>query len=213
MAFFSETELKQISEGEKTDLCDIMNAYGSDKGNGHHNYTKLYSRMFESIRDKPLNILEIGIGTINPNLVSSMCGIPNYKPGASHRGWRDYFRNSMIYGCDIDKNIIDFGTEPRIKGFYIDQRDKHNILDTFFFGELKDVKFDIIVDDGLHNFNVNFSIMCILMNKLNENGIYIIEDICDFNNKEVPFKYPYQYICLPNPRNNADNNLFIAKKT
>ena len=30
----------------------------------------------------------------------------NGKPGASLRAWRDYFVNSVVYGADIDKNIL-----------------------------------------------------------------------------------------------------------
>ena len=43
------------------------------------------------------------------------------KPGASLRVWRDYFPNAIIYGADIDKDIL--FAEERIKTFYIDQLD------------------------------------------------------------------------------------------
>jgi hypothetical protein len=31
-----------------------------------------------------------------------------YNPGASIRGWRQYFPNATIYCCDIDRDIINF---------------------------------------------------------------------------------------------------------
>src|SRR5579871_4109364 len=93
----AESIINIVNSGE-TELCRIMNEEGSDKGNGHHNYTKLYSKLFSDIRNEKLNILEIGIGSINPTIKSNMCGCQNYKPGASQRGWRRYFPNAMIYG-------------------------------------------------------------------------------------------------------------------
>lgn len=57
-------------------LTDIMNKHGSDKGGGHHNYTEYYSTLFEFLRNKPINILEIGIGSLNPNIESNMTYIP-----------------------------------------------------------------------------------------------------------------------------------------
>jgi hypothetical protein len=41
----------------------------------------------------------MGIGTVNPNIPSSMAGYQklfNYQPGASLRAWSDYFSHSII---------------------------------------------------------------------------------------------------------------------
>jgi hypothetical protein len=66
-----------------------------------------------------LKILEIGIGTNNPSLVSTM-GIYG-TPGASLYSFREYLPNSQIYGADIDTNIL--FTHDRIKTFYVNQLD------------------------------------------------------------------------------------------
>ena len=42
----------------ETELCWIMNKYGSDKGN-HHNYSTLYHYLFENIRLEKLNVFEV----------------------------------------------------------------------------------------------------------------------------------------------------------
>ena len=101
-----------------------MNRFGSDKGNGWHNYTKIYDFMFKNMRDKKLNILEIGVGTINPYMKSNMCLNNGYRPGSSHRGWKEYFYNSNIYGCDIDTSIVTNCDEDRIKYFYLELNDE-----------------------------------------------------------------------------------------
>jgi hypothetical protein len=48
-----------------------MNKYGSDKGNGWHNYTKLYYKIFKDKRNDELNIFELGLGTNNINIPST----------------------------------------------------------------------------------------------------------------------------------------------
>lgn len=207
----NDETLSDIANSEETELCKIMNGHGSDKGSGHHNYTKLYSKLFSDIRNEKLNILEIGIGSVNPSIVSNMCGCRSYKPGSSQRGWRDYFPNATVYACDIDKDILNFD-DPRIKGFYMDQRDTQGIIQKFYIGDLKDVMFDIIIDDGLHAFDVNWMVMKVLLSKLSKGGIYIIEDLLDFNpNKSEPIQgYQWKYLRLPNRHNNVDNNLILA---
>ena len=118
-----------------------------------------------------LNILEIGLGTNNPNIVSSM-GI-NGRPGASLLAFREYLPNSNIYGADVDKDIL-FQAD-RIQTCYVDQ------LNMKTFDELSNnfgnKKFDLIIDDGLHSIGANFNTLLFALNNLNENGWIVIEDI------------------------------------
>ncbi len=105
-------------------LCD---QYGSDKGSltdanqsyswSAHSYADYYTQIFSHCRNSVNKVFECGLGTNNPNLLSSM-GI-NGKPGASLRVWRDYFPNAQIYGADIDTEIL--FSEERIQTYYIDQ--------------------------------------------------------------------------------------------
>jgi hypothetical protein len=193
-------------------LTEIMNKCGSDKGNGHHTYTEYYEKLFGERRDEKLDILEIGIGTNNPRILSSMCGTPGgYKPGASLRGWKEYFSNSNIYGCDIDREIL--FEEDRIKTFFVDQTSKDVLREQIVN---KEQMYDIIVDDGLHRFAVNWFVFVEIFCKLKKGGYYIIEDICDFNDivythsimKEIEFKY----IKIPNEKNLSDNNIVVIRR-
>ena len=70
------------------------------------------------------NIFELGIGTNNPNIESSMG--EKYNPGSSLRALRDYFPNANIFGADIDKNIL-FNDQNKIKTFYVDQLDRKSV--------------------------------------------------------------------------------------
>lgn len=210
MIIFDEEKLKEITEQETTDLCTIMTVSGTDKGSGHHNYTKLYHHLFSERRKEKLNILEIGIGSVKPDIPSSMVGSKDYKPGASIRGWLKYFPNATVYACDIDKDILAF-PEERAKGFFMDQRDSKSILDKFYKGDLRDVEFDLIIDDGLHNFPINWNVLKLLLPKVKEGGWYIIENIIDYNPRLIN-RFEGQYISLPNSKNNIDNNLFVVTK-
>ena len=71
---YSFKNLINISNSNLSELCEIMNRNLSDKGNGWHNYTKLYHELFKHRRHEKLNILEIGIGSIDPSIPSNMTG-------------------------------------------------------------------------------------------------------------------------------------------
>ena len=111
--------LSGINVFAPTTMCRVMTRHGSDKGQGKHNYTTIYSALFGNLRDRPLLIFELGLGTNNPLLPSSM-GIHG-RPGASLRGWRELFTYALVYGADIDRDIL--FEEDRIQTFYCDQLD------------------------------------------------------------------------------------------
>lgn len=153
-------------------LADLFNKYGSDKA-GKHDYYKFYYYILVKLGiNNELDILEIGLGTNDPNLVSTM-GIKG-KPGASIRSFRDFCKNSNCFGADIDKKIL--FEEDRIETFYVDQ------LDSFSFNNIKKSKnksngFDLIIDDGLHSIGANFNTLLFGLKNINDNGWIVIEDI------------------------------------
>lgn len=156
----------------KTELCDLMDKFGSDKAS-NHNYTIFYYEILNKKRTDELNVFELGLGTNNINIPSNMG--EEGKPGASLRAWREFFPNSKIYGADIDKNIL--FEENKIKTFFCDQKNKKSIEDLWNKDELKNKEFDLIIDDGLHEINANLIFLENSFYKLKDNGIYIIEDI------------------------------------
>jgi hypothetical protein len=217
---FGYHDLQNMSTKPTTNLCEIMYRNYSDKSSlhKHHNYTLIYDELFSSFKNKEINMLEIGIGSINPQIPSNMTGGELgrvYRPGASIRGWHEYFEDANIYCCDIDNSIINFD-EKRINGFYMDQTNETSI-DDVLNNILKDVSFDIIIDDGLHWFPTNCNVMHKLLPKVKSGGYYIIEDIVhsQFNYRHLDMTKlndkSYQYIRFPNVHNSVDNNLFVVK--
>lgn len=191
-------------------LTDLMDHYGSDKGGlkKNHNYSDYYQTIFFDKRENIKNILEVGLGTNNIRLPSNM-GLQG-KPLASLRAWRDYFPNANVYGADIDKEILK--NEDKIKTYYVDQTSVISISE--LFKNIGSVNFDIIIDDGLHEYNAN---ICLFENSfkfLNKQGYYIIEDV-SYKDKSKFFEYflnsnyNFSIIDIFHKNNISDNCLII----
>jgi len=163
-------------------LCD---RYGSDKGevcSGRktklrawptHTYTDFYEMLFEQKREVLRSVVECGLGTNNPSRASSM-GTTG-KPGASLRVWRDYFPHADIVGIDIDKDIL--FTENRIRTYYCDQTDAQCVQEFRRAADIPVGSVDVIIDDGLHEFHAGKCLFENTFDLLNDDGIYVIEDV------------------------------------
>ena len=209
--------LRKINMFSPTTMCRIMTKYGSDKGNSWHNYTAVYSKLFRPLRGRELRILELGMGTNNPKLASTM-GIDG-RPGASLRGWREVFPHALVFGADIDRDIL--FSEERIQTFYCDQLDSDAIRELWAQPALRG-EMDVIIDDGLHRFPANASFMAGSLGHLKAGGYYIVEDIrgveLDLWKEHLPgyaAAYPGCEIALmelPSAFNQYDNNMLVIQK-
>ena len=203
-----------------TELCEIMARYGSDKGGyrgiGQHNYTPYYHRLFSGIRHTASAVFEFGIGSTSADIRHTMG--PNGTPGASLRGWREYFPNANIYSADIDKSIL--SPEYRIFKFFCDQTNRSSIANLWQIPELKDRLFDVIIEDGLHVFEAQTLFMEMSLSKVKPGGIYVCEDVpdADFPRWEntlrsLAAKSPgktFQIVKIDNPRNKW-NSLIVVR--
>jgi len=182
------------------DLAELFNKYGSDKD--RNGYSHLYSILFDKIKNDELNVLEIGIGTMIPNVSSSMKGyMPDtYLPGASLRAWNDYFPNSQIYGVDIqiDTQI----NENRIKTYLADSTNENTVNELM---KNINIKFDIIIDDGWHLDEAQKKTLKNFFPYLKDGGLYVIEDIYPGSNIT---KTPYE---IKNIVNNNEH-FFVGLK-
>ena len=172
---FTETQISDF-HCDYADLGSILEKHGSDKST-RHNYHILYAFILRKIGvESTANIFEIGLGTNNPNLVSTMG--PDGKPGASLYAFREYLPNANIYGGDIDKNIL-FNAH-RIQTGFVDQLD----ISTFHAvaKQFGNKKYDLIIDDGLHSIGANFNTLLFALNNITENGWIVIEDIANIDN-------------------------------
>ncbi len=201
----------------ETILCEIMRRRGSDKSTWH-NYTKLYHLLFNQGIGKKISIFELGMGTNNPSVKSNMEG--NGYPGSSLRGWKEYFIDARVFGADIDREIL--FEEEGIKTFYCDQTDQSSIRQMWSREELREEMFDIIIDDGLHEYEANITFLESSLHKLKKGGIYIIEDMLPWTVsrfesdmerlREDHADFEFDMIDIPYERNTTDNSILIARK-
>jgi hypothetical protein len=139
-------------------LNEIYENYQSPEGHGDkgtaHTYINEYEKLLGPYRENSV-VLEIGI-----------C------QGESLKMWNEYFINSTVYGIDItDQYIKDLINENKYN-IIIGDATSEEILT-----ELSDLKFDVIIDDGSHRIDDQINSFNILKDKMNPNGIYIIEDV------------------------------------
>jgi demethylmacrocin O-methyltransferase len=138
----------------------LAELYETDK-TGSHWYTPHYMTHLAKFKKRKIKLLEIGVG-----------GYDNPKAGGnSLRMWKKYFPLGEIFGIDIyEKSSLQ---EKRIKIFQGSQVDKEFLEKTT--DEIG--KIDIIIDDGSHLNEHIVETFKILFPKLNDNGVYVVEDL------------------------------------
>ncbi len=169
-----------VNKEDLNQLAELLNQHGSDKVS--FNYHIAYSALLKGKKNNAINTLEIGLGTNNIDVLSNM-GV-NGKPGASLRAFRDMYPNAQVFGADIDKRVL--FSEDRIKTFFVDQTSPAILSD--FKKQLGGIKFDLIIDDGLHNAQANLNTLNFALDLLADDGVFVIEDIA-----KTDFKY-YQIV-------------------
>ena len=173
-----------------TELCQLATKYGTDKA---ELYTPVYDLLLSGRRQQVQTVLEIGIGT-----VEAMKHVPGYQPGASLRMWREYFPNALVWGADIFPSD-DVGAL---------QLDQGNAAQLVQVGE-KYGPFDLIIDDGSHDPHHQVLGLQTLSPYLTEDGLYIIEDVNNFD--ELVQKIPMDSLCIsyPSPYKHAARCMVI----
>lgn len=141
-------------------LSELALAHGTDKA-GSHSYTEAYDFHLARCRDRPVRLLEIGIGGYEDP----------HEGGQSLRMWKEYFQQGQIIGLDIyDKSSL---AEDRIAILRGDQGDER-YLEAL---AVEHGPFDIVIDDGSHlSGHVITSFKALFPHVVN-GGVYVIEDI------------------------------------
>lgn len=147
---------------DKKTLQDLMFKNGEELNCDKvipHNYHLYYASHFTEYIDKPLKLLEIGIGGENREI-----------GGASLKMWNKVFPLAEIYGLDIyEKTELN---SEMIKTFIVDQGDA-NALNIF---SEENGPFDIIIDDGSHRRSDQLTSLFNLIPHVKPGGYYILED-------------------------------------
>lgn len=156
---------------ESVELGQLFMKHGSDKHT--HGYERIYSKLFSQFQGEEFKLLEIGIGTNSPRLISSM-GRGGF-PGASLRAFSEFYQGALVYGADIDDSIL--FDDGNIRCGFLDQNNLQSYFD--FYDRISKNKLDVVIDDGLHSTKANLNTIFFAINNLSSDGIAVIEDISD----------------------------------
>jgi len=144
----------------KMTLIDLVDNGTTDK-NTQHSYLEVYETLFAPLRETATHVLELGIGGHAGGL----------------RLFRNYFTSAEVHGIDILGRTPQWGpvlSDPRVKlhtgvNGYTDETVER----------IKDLRFDIIVDDGPHTLESMVFVLTKYTPLLKEGGVLVIEDVQD----------------------------------
>jgi predicted methyltransferase len=173
-------------------LKQICSLYSTDKNCLHCYVDEVYEDLFKYIRTSVKRMLEIGVDN-----------------GGSILMWREYFPEASIIGID-NKDCPQLADRERIEFI---ESDAYNI-------ELVDQlpsDFDIIIDDGPHTLESMTFLIKEYLNKINQNGMIVIEDIQEFNwtnilRRLIPEEFSVEVKDLRRIRNRYDDILMIIRR-
>lgn len=172
-------EIEELNTSEDiTEIGEIFNTNRSDKAGPRHRYDLVYQNIFSELRtERPINILEIGLGTNNPDTVSHMG--KNGRPGDSLYAYREFFPKANIFGADVDERIL-FESE-RIKTAYVDQLKPETFKQ--MHRHLGEPELDLFIEDGLHSVSASLNSLNYAISVTKKNGYIILEDL--FNPQHI----------------------------
>lgn len=171
-------------------MDEISRGYCLDKNihSGWHDYVPVYESLFEPIRDRPLTVVEIGIGVREKGQMGHCPA--GYQTGNSLRCWRDYFPNARIHGIDLFEANMAESSDPksRIRTYVGDQGNKMALTHISRVIRIRDGRkpIDIIIDDGSHLLHHQITTFCAIARFLSLGGLYIIEDV------SIPYQPQYK---------------------
>ena len=165
---------EDIADGTKPSLFQLYQSHLGKVSDKWQIYLLTYDRVFSEFRSKPMRMLEIGI-----------------QNGGSLEIWSKYFdKIETLVGCDINPLCNGLTYEsPAISVIVGDANQpetEQRILQ-------KSPSFNMIIDDGSHNSSDIVRSFCKYFSKLENDGIYVIEDLhCSyFSGYEGGLKYEY----------------------
>lgn len=152
-----------------TNLTDLADRFGSDKGSSKHRYTELYHMLFHPLRERKINFLEMGLLIGGPELGGSADRETKDLP--SVRMWLEFFPKAQILGLDVS----DFGwfAHDRFTFVRCDMDARENIA----AAAAGMPALDVVIDDASHASHHQQYGFLELFPKLKSGGLYIIEDL------------------------------------
>lgn len=173
----SRNSLSELAEFHGTDKGSVGGA-AAHSGWPPHAYTRIYWALMARFRNEQLNLLEIGIGSVDDERVANMG--KNATPGASLRMWRDFFPRAKIFGADIDP-LVQF-TEHRVRTRVVDVGSPDSIRELL---DWLPKPLHIVIEDASHITEHILTLFELGFPHLDEDGLWFIEDVSKLNLIEV----------------------------
>jgi len=137
----------------KQKIIEVSNLGLTDKAT-FHSYEELYPYLLEESIGKKLNILEVGVAKGGGLIILSQL-----------------FPESNIYGVDRSYKELELQEEYRnLKMLPESDQTNPNLVNQL-------PNLDLVIEDASHDYYKSMETFNIIKSKLNENAIYIIEDI------------------------------------
>jgi hypothetical protein len=125
----------------------------------------MYQKYLESLRDRPLKMLEIGLG----------CDM-HYGPGKSYYTWLEFFPHVDLYYIEYDAACTEKWASSTT-GATIFTGDQADIPFLKRFLTESGGNFDVIVDDGGHTMTQQINSFDTLFPSVKPGGLYFCEDL------------------------------------
>lgn len=158
-------------EAPRPTLQELARIFSSDKYY-RHSYIETYQRLFQD--RKVYRLLELGIGyegLMKPFLPEGV----EYCHGSSLKMWSTYWPEAEIWGCDIREDTL--FNQGNIRTVQCDQSSGHSLAElVWVVTDGLQHKLDFICDDGSHVLEHQKLTASVLLPRLAEGGVYIIED-------------------------------------
>jgi hypothetical protein len=193
-------------------LKNLFAENGSDKST-RHSYHLTYGIILDNLSDSSSpRILEIGLGTNNVDIPSSMT--TNYRPKAGIKSFQSLLPMGEFFGADIDPKLLSTPND-----YFLDMSSEVSLV--YFKNNFSDRSLDLIIEDGLHQPRANILTLFHLLPLIKPGGYYVIEDI------DIRFKISYRLILKLIPKDYEcifldlrfqvndklrDNCIFIARR-
>lgn len=146
------------STDNATNLLSFKTIFYQHKGNASDkwtNYFDIYDECFRRYIAHRPNILEIGV-----------------QNGGTLQILNDYLKNAVLYGVDINPKVLNLTLNANIQVYNFNITDEQSINQYF-----KNLKFDIIIDDGSHICSDIIQTFKLFFSRLKPGGVYLIEDL------------------------------------
>lgn len=151
-----------------TDMCVLGVNSPSDKSplnmdnRYRHAYTPIYSLLFTQMKNRPIDVAEIGI--------ADGCGLKIF---------REFFTEARLFGFEFNRDSIERVTRlgmEKTQLSFVNVADEDCITRAF---EESQTRFDLIIDDSTHQPSHQINVIRRCVPFLKPGGILIIEDIFD----------------------------------